>query len=102
MEKTITMKSKEISRRNVLKGLAALPAIAIVGYHASASAAPMVTADDATAKALQYTDKSATAGQTCSNCKLYQGAAAASGPCPLFPGKDVAAGGWCKSWVTQG
>jgi anaerobic selenocysteine-containing dehydrogenase len=95
------MKNK-ISRRNVLKGLAALPVIAVAGYHASASAAPKVTADDAVAKALAYTDKSTTAGQSCANCKLYQGGAAASGPCPLFPGKEVTAAGWCKSWVTKG
>lgn len=91
-----------ISRRDVLKGLAALPVIAVAGYHASASAAPMVTADDPTAKALEYTDKSTVAGQSCANCNLYQGGTAASGPCPVFPGKEVAATGWCKSWVTKG
>ena len=32
------------------------------------------------------------AGQTCATCALYQGkAGAASGPCALFPGKDVTA-----------
>ena len=40
------------------------------------------------------------AGQSCKNCQLYSGAAdARSGPCTLFPGKLVCAGGWCKAWV---
>jgi hypothetical protein len=28
-------------------------------------------------------------------------AGAASGPCNIFPGKDVAAAGWCKVWVLK-
>lgn len=91
---------KELSRRSVLKGLAAIPVIAAVGYHTSASA-EMVSVDDPTAKALSYTDKSTEAGKSCSNCNLYQGGTAASGPCPIFPGKEVAASGWCKSYVAK-
>jgi hypothetical protein len=90
----------EVSRRTVLKGLAAIPVIAAVGYHGSASA-EMVSADDPTAKALQYTEHSTEAGKHCGNCNLYQGGTAASGPCPIFPGKDVVATGWCKSWVAK-
>lgn len=91
---------KQVSRRAVLKGLAAIPVIAAVGYHGSASA-EMVSPDDPTAKALEYTEHSTHEGQSCSKCNLYQGGAAASGPCPIFPGKDVAATGWCKSWVAK-
>lgn len=87
-------------RRAILKGLVAIPALAIAGYHTTSYAA-MVSADDPTAKALSYTEKSAKQGQTCANCSLYQGGSAASGPCPIFPGKDVAAAGWCKSWVAK-
>jgi hypothetical protein len=90
----------EVSRRTVLKGLAAIPVIAAVGYHGSASA-EMVSADDPTAKALQYTEHSTEAGKHCGNCNLYQGGTAASGPCPIFPGKEVVATGWCKSWVAK-
>lgn len=86
------------NRRTILKGLVSIPVLAIAGYHSTAHAA-MVSADDPTAKALSYTAKSTTEGQTCANCNLYQGGTAASGPCPIFPGKDVAAAGWCKSWV---
>ena len=43
------------------------------------------------------------AKQFCYNCQLYQTNAAdpkstKSAPCPLFPGKTVAAKGWCNSW----
>lgn len=87
-------------RRAILKGLAITPVLAFAGYH-SAAHAGMVSEDDPTAKALQYTAKSAKEGQSCANCNLYQGGGAASGPCPIFPGKDVAAAGWCKSWVAK-
>lgn len=90
----------QVSRRTVLKGLAAIPVIAAVGYQGRASA-EMVSPDDPTAKALEYTEQSTHEGQTCSNCNLYQGGTAASGPCPIFPGKEVAATGWCKSWVAK-
>ena len=88
------------SRRAILKGLVSIPVLAIAGFQ-STSYAAMLSADDPTAKALSYMDKSTTAGQTCSNCQLYQGGTAANGACPIFPGKDVAAAGWCKSWVAK-
>lgn len=88
------------SRRTILKGLVGIPMLAIVGFQSTAHAA-MLTADDPTAKALSYTDKSTTAGKTCGNCMLYQGGTAATGGCPIFPGKEVAASGWCKSWAAK-
>ena len=43
------------------------------------------------------------AGQLCTNCALFQGAAtAAAGGCPLFAGKQVAGKGWCNAWVKKG
>lgn len=87
-------------RRAILKGLVSIPVLAIAGYH-STSYAAMVSADDPTAKALSYTAKSTTEGQSCSICMLYQGGSAATGPCPIFPGKEVAASGWCKSWAAK-
>ncbi len=76
------------------------------------AAAPMVAETDATAKALAYVadttkvdEKKFTkhaAAQQCSNCTLYQGKAGeASGPCPIFAGKQVAAKGWCNSYVKK-
>jgi High potential iron-sulfur protein len=42
------------------------------------------------------------AGQLCSNCALYQGAAtAAAAPCALFPGKTVAGKGWCQAYAKK-
>ncbi len=41
------------------------------------------------------------ADQKCSNCGLYQGGAAATGGCPLFGTKQVAAAGWCSAWVKK-
>lgn len=87
-------------RRAVLKGLVAVPVVAAVGYQRLATAA-MVSPDDPTAKALEYTEKSTTEGHSCSTCNLYQGGTASSGGCPIFPGKEVAATGWCKSWVAK-
>ena len=90
----------QVSRRSLLKGLAAIPVFAVVGYHAGARA-EMVSADDPTAKALHYTGQSTEAGKSCGNCALYQGGTAATGPCPIFPGKEVAATGWCSSYVAK-
>jgi hypothetical protein len=43
------------------------------------------------------------AGQICSNCILYQGAAnSTAGGCPLFPGKQVAAKAWCSAYAKKG
>lgn len=94
------MSANDISRRTLLKGLAAIPVVAAVGYAAVASAEAL-SSEDPTAKALGYTPNSTTAGQSCSVCNLYQGGTAAMGGCPIFAGKEVAATGWCKSWVAK-
>jgi hypothetical protein len=94
------MKDTQMNRRTLLKGLASIPVVAAVGYHTAASAAA-VSVDDPTAKSLEYTEKSTVDGQQCSNCGLYKGGDAATGPCPIFGGKDVAGAGWCKSWVAK-
>ena len=42
------------------------------------------------------------AGQTCANCLQYQAKPTdAWGPCAIFPGKQVAAKGWCAAWVKK-
>jgi len=41
-------------------------------------------------------------GQNCANCALYQAKPTDPwGPCPLFGNKQVAAKGWCSSWVKK-
>jgi len=43
------------------------------------------------------------AGQLCSNCNLFKAEAnAANGACAIFPGKNVAAKGWCSAWIKKG
>jgi hypothetical protein len=42
------------------------------------------------------------AGQDCAGCQLYQAKPTdASGPCPLFAGKSVAAKGWCSAYAKR-
>jgi len=100
MEVSISMKNTNINRRTLLKGLAAIPVVAAVGY-ATTAAAAAVDANSDLAKTMEYTDKSTKAGEHCGNCALYQGGTAAAGPCPIFGGNDVKAAGWCKSWVAK-
>lgn len=79
---------------------------------AAASALPLVEETAAQAIALGYVADHTRAdkvkfpayveGHQCSTCALYLGKAGdAEGPCPLFPGKHVAAVGWCNSWVKK-
>ena len=43
------------------------------------------------------------ATQSCANCQLFQGKPTdATGACPLFGTKQVAAKGWCSAWVKKG
>jgi hypothetical protein len=74
---------------------------------------PMLSESDPTAAALGYKANASTvdkakfpqyaAGQTCSNCAVYQGAAgASSGACPIYAGKAVASTGWCASYAKKG
>ena len=93
-----------------------IQSIAVTGLAAGVGAAQaqaMLAENDPQAQALGYkadatkVDKAKfpkyAAGQVCSNCALYQGAASSSaGGCPLFAGKQVAAKGWCSAWAKKG
>lgn len=79
---------------------------------ANTAVLPMLDEKDAQAVALGYVEnatkadttkfKNHVSGNQCSNCALYQGKGGeTAGPCPLFAGKNVAAGGWCASWVKK-
>ena len=101
-----------ITRRGFLKGsLAAGVALSMVAKASADGAA--VSEADPQAKSLGYVgnatkaDKTKfpkyAAGQSCSNCALYQGKpGAASGPCPIFAGKQVMAAGWCSAYSKKG
>ena len=77
-----------------------------------AQGAPMVNEKDGQAVALGYAADSTkvdakkfpkhAATQMCSNCALYSGKAGdAAGPCGIFPGKQVAAKGWCSAYAKK-
>jgi hypothetical protein len=95
------MSVKTINRRTLLKGLASIPVVTIVGTTANASAAQL-SGDDATAKSVGYISKSSQNEERCGTCALYKGGSEASGRCPLFTSKEVNAVGWCKFWVVKG
>jgi hypothetical protein len=97
---------KDITRRKVL-GLSAAalivgPALALTNRLAVAADMPRVDPNDPQAKGLSYVHESPKADATCANCQLYTGDPAAEwGPCQIFPGKQVASGGWCSAWVKK-
>lgn len=96
----------DISRRKMLGMSAAVlivgPALAMSSRVATAADQPHVDPEDAQAKALGYVHESAKPDSLCSNCQLYTGDPAADwGPCAIFPGKQVSAGGWCSAWVKK-
>jgi hypothetical protein len=68
---------------------------------------PLLSLDDPAARKVKYTEdatteKSATKGNNCATCSLYEGTyGSTQGPCQLFPGKHVKAAGWCSSWAPQ-
>lgn len=97
-----------IQRRVFLMALAS--STAAVGTLAHAQA--LVDEKDAQAAALGYVADAKrvdtrkfpkyAAGQTCTNCALFQGKASdkAAG-CPLFGAKLVAGPGWCSAWAKK-
>jgi len=79
---------------------------------APTAALPMLDEGDAQAKSLGYVADAAradrtrfttiVAGSRCSTCALYRGTASDSAaPCQLFPGRSVAAAGWCSAWAKK-
>jgi hypothetical protein len=99
------------SRRRLLQKLTlGVPLIPLTAYQLRAEAAadaPLLSPDAKGAKAVNYVEDAAKAqgaapGSSCANCALYQGhSGAPSGPCQIFPGKQVKAAGWCSTWAPQ-
>jgi len=99
---------KSLARRRLLQGLALGVPLAALGLQPRPhAAAALLDATSPEAKAVKYVEDAArasgaTPGSTCANCALYQGAEGSKqGPCQIFPGKEVRAGGWCSSWAAQ-
>lgn len=104
-------KSPQSGRRRVLTHLLLGVALAPMGFlssrRARAADLPLVDPASAAAKELGYVPdasqaKAAAKGSHCGSCAMYQGAyGSKQGGCHLFPGKDVLATGWCRSWEPQ-
>ena len=99
------MRNEKISRRGLL-GYAIATAALIPGLmltrHAIGAVATPLDLSDPTAKALAYAETSAKPDQNCANCAQYQGKAGDSrAGCNIFPGKTVAAAGWCSVWAKK-
>jgi hypothetical protein len=110
-----TDKSRRNAVKTLLGGLAAVPLVNLVGLApVQASDLPRVDeATDPTAIALKYKHDATQADraaanrpglppeeQDCTNCQFVQGEGEWVG-CTLFPGKAVAAKGWCMSWTPK-
>jgi High potential iron-sulfur protein len=101
------------SRRRFLALAGVTGAAVLVGIRpepsrAQGGALPHLAESDPTAKALGYVEDASKVdkgkfpafkpGAHCATCTFFQGKAAdAYGPCQIFPGKSVAAKGWCAS-----
>jgi hypothetical protein len=104
---------RDPSRRSFLALAGITGAAALVGIRPALTEAqgaqlPHVTESDPTAKALGYVEDAGKvdktkfpgykAGAHCATCNFYQGKGSDEyGPCQIFPGKSVAAKGWCAS-----
>jgi hypothetical protein len=92
-------------------GLSAL-ALGTAPRRIVAASPALLDPNDPSAKALGYVSDATSLdpeknppfkpGSHCANCVQYTGAqGSASGPCSLFPGKLVAANGWCRVWAAK-
>jgi hypothetical protein len=115
MSEKASNKSRRDAVKMMLGGLAAVPLVNLVGM-ATARATDLPHVDEATdptAIALKYkhdatqADRAGAARpglppeeQICANCQFVLGEGDWVG-CTLFPGKAVAAQGWCASWTPK-
>ncbi len=98
------------TRRQFL-GLCGAAALAGLPFTATAAAPVKIDVKDPAAKALGYVDSVAAIkagseaaykpGNLCLNCVLYAKSQEKDGyaPCAVFPGKLVAAKGWCRAYA---
>ena len=104
----------KIARRKFiqLSAVAAAGVLVQPGRRAHAEDMPKLAEDDPMAMGMKYTHDASTVVpatranpaevQNCANCALIQGEdGAAWRPCQIFPGKLVAAKGWCSVWAPK-
>jgi High potential iron-sulfur protein len=96
-----------INRRRIIASILAIP---LIGCDSDMSNAPELGEAEVVAQTYGYVADAARAnvnqfrnfkpGQNCANCRLASGAKDAPWlGCSLFPGRKVAALGWCAGWV---
>ena len=104
----------KIARRQFLQ-LSAVAAAGLIVHpsrEARAGDLPKLAEDDPMAQAMKYTHDASTVDpatrnnpapeQNCANCALIQGNDGDEWrPCQIFPGKAVAAKGWCSVWAPK-
>ena len=108
------MPKRSVSRRTALKILAlAAAGTAVMADRRTVGAEPIkLEMSDPAALALGYVENAAMVdvnkypafvpGSNCDNCLQLQGAPGPDyRPCGLFPGKLVAARGWCSGWTAE-
>ena len=111
MSKPISIENRRTFLKFAVVGAIAAPLAArLIAQPAFAADLPPLELDNPTAKALGYVEDHTkvdvkkypkfTPDQNCANCKFY-GGGAVRGTCTLFPGKSVAAKGWCASWLVK-
>lgn len=102
------------SRRRFLRNVAVAAVAAPLGVRMLAQSAfaaelPLLSLDNAQAKALAYHEDAASVqhpsfkpGSDCGNCQFYQGApGSTAGACALFPGYNVKSMAWCSAWAKK-
>lgn len=99
---------KSSRRQFIIYSAAGLASLSVANQ---ASAQAMVAETDPQAVGLGYKADVATVdkakfakyvdGNNCANCQLYMSKSADAGTCGIFPGKLVAAKGWCNAWVKK-
>jgi hypothetical protein len=107
------MTDLSLTRRRFATVLAAVPVAAVfasreAAAQANAATLPKLDLNDPVAKALMYTHDAKTVkapifkpGSDCTNCIQIQGKSGDWRPCTAFPGKLVAAKGWCSAWAPK-
>ena len=107
-------KQHQMTRRNAIKAGGAALATLIIARSVEADN-HILSPTDPTATALGYyedaskvdvnkwTRKAVPGGdqQMCSSFSLYSSVDPTHGNCSIFPGKQVAAAGWCNAWIAS-
>ena len=111
MSKPVSIENRRQFLKFAIVGAVAAPLAArLIVQPAFAADLPPLELDNPTAKALGYVEDHTKTDvkkhpnykpdQDCLNCKFY-GGGEPRGTCTLFPGKSVAAKGWCASHLMK-